>query len=1397
MKNNPSSRALRGQIPVCLLFILFHLSLAAQTKFCPPYPRTMDQALVCLEFKDDIAMLKLDQRAIGYNPVRFVFPSFMVAPSPASTTLEILSLSVDFADGMGTRTVTSGSTVTITYPGPGQYSLIYEMNIRINADAILVPGDMIFQSNINSVFTYPVPAPNALINAIGETYTPPANAYPPGSPYNNPIQAGGKVSIQYANPADQTLRKPFIIVEGFDPIINTPEEYVVNNVGGTVLGYGNVRWDVLLTGRNESFDEDPTEAGVPHTPQFALFPSFISQLRSRGYDLVFVDFANAGTYIQANANFLTEVIETLNSEKVGSEENVLMGLSMGGIVARYALAKMEAEGKSHCTGTFFTFDTPHNGANIPLALQALGWFYHAINQTDELWTALNSPAGQQQTLSSLGEELLAGKVSIGNNIWSYVTPLSFSELTSQNPGALRSNLQNELAGVGWPKIPRKLALLDGMKNGTLLSNQGFGPGGKFYDASIYSNAVNFGTVFKISMRSSTSVSSESYALNCLDNCLKQSVSLTVNNALFVVGQPHDFNPCNPLTWGSDKIPINYYAIHLIANADLPALDNAPGGLRTDLRTLHARLKANAFGNVTFNNPVNLPLLSFVPTWSSLAMSTPLNNQNLFVDLDALEFKDFNLPNLKVPNFDNFYAPSANLRHVELDAGGVDFILAELDALGTNLAGGNLMEEYNYGFRQKEIPNTQVLAGGKLNVNNTGATGLVQTAPGISATKPVFTTYLNDCGQSIVVENGGQYNIGAMNKSQHGITEVWDGASVHIKTGGILHISSDQSMLWIKPGATLTLDAGAIIYLESPESNIRIEGNLVWNGNIVFSNNGTFSKGFFDFRQSHTLTLGDNVDAFRLHGFLKNQRFIRIDAGATLVIPIGKGIDLQQGAIEHYGKILLGTGGSANFRSNRIYGDNDSNIGIEGTNTANFTMFDCNFDGTYFPIKLMGATNQFTNLTQIRLTTFQNYSLNGVEIRNRGGVLYENCQFKGEDASGSGVISKFNLVTILRNCTLQDHQYPGTIQTGDPLDGLQASVIVDGDWVFWMDGGEIRDGVIGILNNDANDAAPVNVFMNNQATIRDCYAGVAMRGNATIGQVIMDCARLINNEYGIYGEDAGLMISPLLMTEEDGEFHNPNVFIRNGTAPGTAEYIHVCYKTKTPVMPLPAKGNFWGNYNGVITGYDSSPDDHIWLGREIDGQLCNRSFFTNIALPPVLPPLVREPMACLFLDDELTGPNPDECTLATLVPNVTVRDKYRTGMDEIKTEQFDVAQSTFNGLSAQWQQDMSNLNKACQTFLQSAKSLADGSGFIQQMNGDRRSQTVSNNLLLWPNPTSGMVTIQSSPDLTDLRAWDAYGRLVLNVKGSNHFDAADWAPGIYFVEIRETNGDRIVARLIVE
>ncbi len=56
----------------------------------------------------------------------------------------------------------------------------------------------------------------------------------------------------------------------------------------------------------------------------------------------------------------------------GNEPNVILGISMGGLVARYALADMTKNGPDP-TGTrlLFTLDSPHRGANIPLGIQAM------------------------------------------------------------------------------------------------------------------------------------------------------------------------------------------------------------------------------------------------------------------------------------------------------------------------------------------------------------------------------------------------------------------------------------------------------------------------------------------------------------------------------------------------------------------------------------------------------------------------------------------------------------------------------------------------------------------------------------------------------------------------------------------------------------------------------------------------------------------------------------------------------------------------------------------------------------------------------------------------------------------------------------------------------------------
>ena len=40
---------------------------------------------------------------------------------------------------------------------------------------------------------------------------------------------------------------------------------------------------------------------------------------------------------------------------------------MGGLVTRYALAKLETENVEHQVGTYFSYDSPHQGAWIPIS----------------------------------------------------------------------------------------------------------------------------------------------------------------------------------------------------------------------------------------------------------------------------------------------------------------------------------------------------------------------------------------------------------------------------------------------------------------------------------------------------------------------------------------------------------------------------------------------------------------------------------------------------------------------------------------------------------------------------------------------------------------------------------------------------------------------------------------------------------------------------------------------------------------------------------------------------------------------------------------------------------------------------------------------------------------------
>lgn len=177
--------------------------------------------------------------------------------------------------------------------------------------------------------------------------------------------------IAYSN--DGVLDKPVIIVEGYDPTDSLfPNHYF--NAGFNQL---------LLNG--------------------------VSNNGSNGRDLFIVNLPHGASRISENAAFLQKVIAEINGAKVGNVPAVVIGYSMGGLVARQALKNMELSGVNHKTSVYVSYDVPHLGANAPLDIQATvdrlvaklddytaGYTSSSLKRARYLY---NSPAAREMLLS--------------------------------------------------------------------------------------------------------------------------------------------------------------------------------------------------------------------------------------------------------------------------------------------------------------------------------------------------------------------------------------------------------------------------------------------------------------------------------------------------------------------------------------------------------------------------------------------------------------------------------------------------------------------------------------------------------------------------------------------------------------------------------------------------------------------------------------------------------------------------------------------------------------------------------------------------------------------------------------------------------------------------------------
>lgn len=115
---------------------------------------------------------------------------------------------------------------------------------------------------------------------------------------------------------------------------------------------------------------DPDNNSFPDLYYYAGFNQLV--FNASGYvgrDVFIVNFPKGDDYMDKNASLLQQIIQEINAAKTGNIPTVVIGYSMGGIVARKALHNMEVAGVNHQVSLYVSYDSPHMGANAPMDLQ--------------------------------------------------------------------------------------------------------------------------------------------------------------------------------------------------------------------------------------------------------------------------------------------------------------------------------------------------------------------------------------------------------------------------------------------------------------------------------------------------------------------------------------------------------------------------------------------------------------------------------------------------------------------------------------------------------------------------------------------------------------------------------------------------------------------------------------------------------------------------------------------------------------------------------------------------------------------------------------------------------------------------------------------------------------------
>lgn len=288
-----------------------------------------------------------------------------------STAFQYTNLSIQsmmFDPGTGVFQNVSSPIVSIYYPSAGQKTARLKITLTDNTQ----------------YFAYS----DLYVTDLYDGSVSPSHAFFTSDVASNGEYPTASVDVLFANGTNTGfMKQPIIVAEVFDPI----SDYcgLIFHQSSPLLVKGRGSKDIN-TFRN-SINSDP-----------AVF-------NLNDYDLVYINWNNSTSSIQSNASIFKKVIRWVNELKPPGTRSIVIGQSMGGLIARYALCDMETHYENHQVSVFVSDDSPHLGAHVPLgALYAAQWLFNAKESIimQPVWDIVERNVSLPVDISGYGDELM-------------------------------------------------------------------------------------------------------------------------------------------------------------------------------------------------------------------------------------------------------------------------------------------------------------------------------------------------------------------------------------------------------------------------------------------------------------------------------------------------------------------------------------------------------------------------------------------------------------------------------------------------------------------------------------------------------------------------------------------------------------------------------------------------------------------------------------------------------------------------------------------------------------------------------------------------------------------------------------------------------------------------------